>query len=222
MPLRFLTLLCFCWANQLFAQTFSAVPGPLLTQELQFEQANECYIYFDNPSGNTLQLHWRLLESNLPAAWDADLCDYGLCYIGIPSNGLMSPVYDTIQPYLKLIVQPGTNPGATWIWFRVYEEGHEDNFVDVFYNLHTPGTLTTSESQRPKLKVYPNPAQEVLVLENNHPDMQIASIRDLAGQPIWQGKLESESTQTISVANWPNGMYLVQNGSQTQKILIQK
>lgn len=222
MPLRFLTLLCFCCVNHLFAQTFSAVPGPLLSKELQFEQANECYIYFDNPSGNSLQLHWRLLESDLPEEWDADLCDYGLCYIGIPSNGLMSPVYDTIQPYLKLIVQPGTAPGATWIWFRVYEEGHEDNFVDVFYSLYTPGTLAASAPTSSNVLAYPNPAQSVLILENNLPTSSIASIRNLAGQSVWQGKLAAQSQQTISLDHWPNGLYLLQNGQQTQKILIQK
>lgn len=46
MPIRSFLILCVCFANQLFAQTFHASPAPLLVQELQFEQANECYIYF--------------------------------------------------------------------------------------------------------------------------------------------------------------------------------
>ena len=96
MTLRILLLLCTCLTNNLLAQTFSAAPDPLFQKEIQFNQANECYIYFDNPSGDSLRLRWRLVESNLPEAWDADLCDYGSCYIGIPPNGLMSTVHDTI------------------------------------------------------------------------------------------------------------------------------
>jgi len=220
--MRCLIILCICLANNLLAQTFNAVPDPLLQKEIQFNQANECYIYFDNPSGDSLQLHWRLVESNLPEAWDADLCDYGLCYIGIPSNGLMSTVYDTIQPYLKLIVQPGDNAGATWIWFRVYEEGNEGNFVDVFYSLHTPGTLSTQDQEATDLRVYPNPSNDYVFLENKQSTRSTFRVFDTKGQWMWQGTVPAFGQEQIRVGEWPDGVYFLQNGNRLQKILVQK
>ena len=144
------------WINLVLGQTFMADPEAVLTKELQFNLANECYIYFTNPSGDTLHLRWRMIESNLPDSWVADLCDYGTCYSGIPSNGLMSPVYDTIQPYLKLIVQPGENAGACWIWFRAYENGNQTNYADVFLTciLKVPFRLKTFSQQIP-FKLFP-------------------------------------------------------------------
>ena len=217
-----LLFLSVCLAKLLSAQTFNASPGPLLQQEIQFNQANECYIYFDNPSGDSLQLHWRLVESNLPDAWDADLCDYGLCYIGIPSNGLMSTVYDTIRPYLKLILQPGDAPGATWIWFRVYEEGNQDNFVDVFFSLYTPGTLGADSPLESTLVAYPNPASQYLFLENNQSARVIFRVSNVQGQLVWQGSVSAFSQEKVEVGDWPDGFYFLQNGSRIQKIVVQK
>ncbi len=211
-----------CLASVVSAQTFFATPDALLVKEVQFEQANECYIYFENPSGDSLQLHWRLVESNLPEAWDADLCDYGLCYIGIPSNGLMSTVYDTIQPYLKLIVQPGNVPGATWIWFRVYEEGNQDNFVDVFYSLHTPGTLSTFTQPESALQAYPNPTSGQLFLDNKQSSPQRSRIANTNGQLMWQGMIPASSVEQIGVGEWPNGLYFLQTENRTQKIVVNK
>ena len=222
MPIRSFLILCVCFANQLFAQTFHASPAPLLVQELQFEQANECYIYFDNPSGDSLRLRWRLIESNLPAEWDADLCDYGGCYIGIPSSGLMNTVYDTIQPYLKLIVQPGTSPGSTWIWFRAYEAGNQANFEDVFFSLHTMGTLGTNTPVTAVLQAYPNPANETLHLHNASQNSTPARIFNANGQVLWQGDIPPQSAHTILVNNWPSGFYMLQNESLRQPLLIQK
>jgi hypothetical protein len=222
MPIRSLLILCVCFANQLFAQTFNSTPAPLLVQELQFEQANECYIYFDNPGGDSLRLRWRLIESNLPAEWDADLCDYGWCYIGIPSSGLMSTVYDTIQPYLKLIVQPGTNPGTTWIWFRAFEDGNQANFEDVFFSLHTAGTLRTNTPETAVLLAYPNPANETLHLQNTSQHNTLARIFNANGQVRWQGEIPPQSMQTIPVNDWPSGFYMLQNGSLRQPLLLQK
>ncbi|MFN0174749.1 MAG: T9SS type A sorting domain-containing protein [Saprospiraceae bacterium] len=211
-----------CLASIASAQTFFATPDALLVKEIQFEQANECYIYFDNPSGDSLQLHWRLVESNLPEEWDADLCDYGLCYIGIPSNGLMSTVYDTIQPYLKLIVQPDTMPGATWIWFRVYEEGNPDNFVDVFFSLNTPGTLSTSTQPESALQAYPNPTSDQLFLDNTQSTPQTSRITNTNGQLMWQGMISAFDRVQIRVGEWPNGLYFLQTGNRIQKIIVNK
>ena len=95
----------------------------------------------------------------MPDGWDIDLCDYGLCYVGIPAGGTMNPVSGSTQAYLKLIVQPDTIAGAGWLWFQVYEVGNNSNFVDVYFSLHTPGTSgTASPGQSAGLRIFPNPA----------------------------------------------------------------
>lgn len=217
-----LALLLSFWANAVFAQTFHPLPGPVLTQEVAFEQANECYIFFENPSGDTLQLRWRSLEVSLPQDWIADLCDYGLCYTGIPPNGTMNPVFDTIQPYLKLVVQPGTVAGSAWVWFRVFEKDNDDNFVDVYFSLFTPGTTTSSEPEMRLLRVFPNPASTFLFVENKGDEAATARLLNTKGTVVWEQTLPAMSQSRVDVQAQPAGLYFLQTANQTQKILIQK
>lgn len=93
------------------AQTFEADP-PVLEQEVYFELANEAIINFNNLGADILQLRWKLLSADFPAEWDVALCDYGLCYEGIPLSGLMNPAPSSEKPFLKLVILPDQHPGA--------------------------------------------------------------------------------------------------------------
>ncbi len=216
----FLLYLLVCEA--LGAQTFSAWPATTLDRELAFNEANECYIYFDNPSGDSLRLKWRQLELSLPEGWSADLCDYGLCYTGIPANGTMNTVFDTIRPYLKLIVQPNTTAGTAWIWFRAIELGNDANFVDVYFNLFTPGTVGVASPEKTSPRIFPNPAKSNIFVENKSAVPVPARLTDLSGRVIWQMTVPAATTQSIDLLPYPAGMYLLQMPDKTEKIILQK
>jgi len=210
------------WANNVFAQTFQPLPGPVLEQEVAFQQANECYIFFDNLLGDTLQLRWRSFSVSKPEDWVIDLCDYGLCYTGIPPNGTMNAVYDTIQPYLKLIVQPGTTPGSAWLWFRVFEKDNESNALDVYFSLYTPGTTSANEPEALDIEVFPNPAFDILFVENKGLQSEWLEILSPTGRKIWRRPVSPGEQKMIEVNTWPAGLYYLARGSHFQKILIQK
>lgn len=181
--------------------------------------ANECYILFENPGGDTLRLKWRKVEASFPSDWTIDLCDYGACYTGIPAQGRMNVVYDTLSPYLKLIVQPGATNGSGWLWFRVYEETDPDNFADVYFSLYTTGVTAAQEPAQPGLKVFPNPVSDDLFIEN--PTGQPLQIRiyDITGGLKWYGVLQARVRTTLSLTDWPAGPYLLQTPDNTRVIL---
>lgn len=215
-------VLSFCLTTAV-AQTFFSLPDAVLEKEVAFEQANECYIFFDNPSGDSLQLRWRIFSESVPQDWKIDLCDYGLCYVGIPSNGTMNPVYDTIQPYLKLIVQPGTTPGSAWLWFHVFEKDNEDNATDVYFSLFTPGTTGAGEPQKMPLQVFPNPASDVLFIENRDGEAHTARLLNAGGKQMWERPVAANEQIQVNVQAYPSGLYFLQKDNlQPQKILIQK
>lgn len=204
------------------AQTFWPVNGPVLTREVRFNEANECYLYFQNPSGDSLHLRWRRLEVGKPEEWTVDLCDYGTCYIGIPSNGLMNIISDSTRPYLKLIVQPGIRAGAAWFWFRVFERYNDSNFQDVYFNLYTPGTTGAGiPGEEDILKLSPNPVRDVLFISNSKPFETPARLYHSNGRLLWRGTLPPESMTTIPVADWPYGFCFLQAGNRTYKVCIQ-
>jgi hypothetical protein len=219
--IRILTLLLFA-APSLAAQTFFPSPGPVLEQEVALQLANECTLFFNNPSGDTLQLRWRKLELNLPPDWDIDLCDYGHCYGGIPNNATMNPVYDTIQPYLKLIVQPGDTPGAAWLWFRVYELSNPDNYQDVYFSLHTPGVTGTTENASAGWRVFPNPAADWLYLENSDAADLPVSVYNNQGGLFDAVEIPRGARVSLPVGDWPTGVYWLRAASEMKKVIIRR
>lgn len=209
-------------AQPIAAQTFFPNPDPLLEQEISLQLANECTVFFDNPSGDTLQLRWRKLEINIPPDWDIDLCDYGHCYGGIPNNATMNPVFDTLQAYLKLIVQPGDTPGAAWLWFRVYELSNTDNYQDVYFSLHTPGVTGTTEAANTGWRFFPNPAADWLYLENSDAGDLPVSIYNSQGVLMATAEILRGARVSLPVRDWPAGVYWLRAAAEMKKVLIRR
>ncbi|MBK8557273.1 MAG: T9SS type A sorting domain-containing protein [Lewinellaceae bacterium] len=222
-PIRLVlgVLLVFLFANGVKCQTFFPLPQALLEQEVYPDLANECFIYLENPGGDTLKLRWRFMEGNIPEGWDSDMCDYGACYIGIPTNSGMNPVYDSIQGYLKLIVQPGSVSGAAWLWFRVHEENNNSNFQDVYFSLHTPGVSAVLEPKKSAIAIWPNPASSWCAVRNNSPYDSPVQLFSADGQLVAQRLLSAFGTEVISLENMNAGLYwLRSNGVSRQFIII--
>lgn len=198
------------------AQSFFPLPAALLEQEVGFSLANECYIHFDDNSSDSLHLKWRLADASIPEGWDIDLCDYGTCYTGIPSGKTMLPAPDSSQPYLKLLVQPGTTSGNAWLWFRVSEVDNEANFQDVYFSLYTPGTTGTTAPVSTTMRIWPNPASEWLFLETSRSE-EMVHITDVYGKLFWENKIAF--SQQILVDQWPAGTYYIFD-NQTIKSFI--
>lgn len=200
-------------------QTFQPLPSGLLQQEVLPEQANECFIFFENLGGDSLQLRWKQLEAHFPPAWIVDLCDFGHCYAGIPANGLMNKAGLADQPYLKLIVQPGAIPGDAWFWFRVWVDGEPANFADVFFSLQTPGVTAATEPPASTLHFFPNPVSDLLFLENRNNMPVPARIFDASGIPKWEGSLPPLQQTELAVGDWPPGWYIIQTPTETRVFL---
>lgn len=218
----FLYILLFLLSRTGISQSFSAWPAQVLDQELAWNEANECFIYFDHPADDTLHLKWRQVEMSLPAGWTADLCDYGLCYTGIPANGTMNPAYDTVRPYLKLIVQPGTLAGSGWLWFRAIDVQQTSNFLDIYFNLHTPGTVGTNTPESSSFQVFPNPATDALFVKNESAASAFTQILDVSGTVKWQGLLAAQTTLSLDITPFPAGVYFLKTGKITERFFVWK
>ncbi len=208
---------------QLPAQTFFPLPGAVLEQEVLPNLANECYIYFeDNVNTDSLHLKWRLADATIPLGWDISLCDYGTCYTNIPPGKTMLPAYDTIQPYLKLVVLPNAVAGSAWIWFRVSRVGDDTDFQDVYFEVHTPGFVSSSTPFLEQgIKIWPNPVSDILYVHQNldtrlntYPTTICAS----TGQIMWTGKLNELSE--INIKKWSSGIYILKSTFFTKTFIV--
>jgi Secretion system C-terminal sorting domain len=214
MRIVLMLICCKYLAVSALCQTFFPVGDNVLAYKLMPGLANECIIPFNNPSGDTLLLKWRNLEISKPEFWVMDLCDYGACYVGVPESGTMNPVYESIQPYLKLIVQPTATEGSAWLWFRVEEKDNPANRQDVYFSLYTPDFTNEETPVEHPVKFYPNPATDFLVLESNAKTASPLKIYDASGRLFAQFELRN-GKQILDIASLPSGLAFLVTANQT-------
>ena len=78
--------------------------------------------------------------------------------------------------------------------------------------------ITIEQSNNQSFNIYPNPASDVLNIETNQP--VFLQIMNTTGQVLKEQQINSNSA--ISLKDLPNGIYYVQIGEHTQKLVIQK
>ncbi len=224
--LKISACLCFCavlfFGEKISAQTFRPVEATILEQEVQFGLANEVYLHFENLLGDTLNLKWRRLEISKPNDWGTALCDYGTCYVGIPSSGKMNPLPPTENAYLKLLVQPNQTPGTAWIWFRVWRVEDENDFVDVYFSIKTPGTLATETPENQSFEMFPNPTSGDFFVKNRTGETQQIRLRDVFGRVVFSAEIFAGEEKTVPSAGFSAGQYFLENGKTAQRVLILK
>lgn len=218
-------LLCFLCLFFLLApaeaQTFEADPT-VLEQEIYFELANEAIINFDNLGFDTLQLRWKLLSEDFPSEWNVALCDYGLCYEGIPLSGLMNPAPSPEKPFLKLVILPEQHPGVGTAVFRVYNHLNPSEFLDVTFQVNTPGASGDNAytAEIPKLTAFPNPAYGQIHLRHKSHQTMPFEIFDASGFSRIQGLIPNQQTYSVDLNGWPAGLYSIRTAEQTLIFII--
>lgn len=206
--------------GKIMAQPIVAVPSATVEQEVELNLANEIYIYFENPGPDSMRLRWKRLEYNKPESWTVDLCDYGYCYVGVPSTGTMNPIADPEMPYLKLIVQPGQTAGSAMYKFRVYLLPEELIYIDVTFilvsgvsNFNSPGFLDD------QIKLYPNPVKHQLFIESDQASVKNIALYDFMGKYIPISIERAGGGISIDVQHLQTGPYVLKIGISSIQIL---
>jgi hypothetical protein len=209
------------------AQHFSFQPDRLHEETVSaFEYSNHI-IFMENLTGGELILGWEKISVNFPDAWEADLCDYVGCYMGIPESGTMSPIFDTIQGFLKLTINPNNTSGTGTAVFRVFDNKHPEVTDTCTFVIHATELTSVAEtSPNFQLNVYPNPASDYLYAGHTLSQSAVLSIVDVQGKIRHKCSLEGQRNSKISLRNYPAGLYLVVLTSneeiiERKKILIQ-
>ncbi len=209
----FLLVLPFFHAR---AQSIQPLPSDSIHAMVILGQANEVIIEFANPGPDSLHLRWKLLESDMEAGWDIDLCDHGNCYTGIPSTAVMAPAPPGTNPYLKLIVQPGATPGVAMLSFRVYLVQDLNQAQTVKFQLSAFSTTMTSQAAPAALKVFPNPVIDQLFLHYQG-EAPLPWVRVIGSDGYQVGPLYPviRGLRSIDVSSWPLGTHYIAmpNGS---------
>ncbi len=193
------------------AQHYTISPAREVNVTIPFNELRIIDIFQDNTSNVTIQLKWKLISNKLFPGWDFSLCDYTTCYPGIPDEGTMKPVPPGERGFLGLNVKPYDIPGSGVVKMFVYEEGFMDKGDTLTWYVTTAATGIHEFGKSAIVSLYPNPANETVIINVEAANLTAASIQvtDLLGKVLISQPIVSASTK-LDVYDLPNGYYLIQ------------
>lgn len=86
----------------------------------------------------------------------------------------------------------------------------------------TTGIITPLAKDQASINIYPNPASNILLIKNNHPELEIVDLRiyDLLGRKVYQAK--DPKSEKVSVQNLSSGIYTIMITTENQKVITKK
>jgi len=178
------------------------------------------HFYVTNNTGGTENISITRKVLTQPDGWFNSLCWGDLCYAVSPSivwSSETKQVFDTQTEELSIYVGAPVQGIAHYRYYIGYAHVYHDS-VDVIVKVETNGIDVQIVNN---LKLYPNPASNVINLEGVGEDLFSITIYDSFGHEL--NFLDNLLTKTIDVSNLPIGLYLfLIEDKQTGKIRKEK
>src|SRR6185436_17976797 len=108
-------------ADASLGQNYTLDPADSIVATAQFDDLTVYNILQNNISSDTLFMSWQKVSADVPALWEALICDNNNCYNDLKENGIMHPVPQSEYAFLSVHVTPHTNRGTAIIRYVVWE-----------------------------------------------------------------------------------------------------
>lgn len=222
-----LTLLLWTGLPHVLHAQFSIEPTDSLVAEFPTDSLTRIFqIDFPNETPDSLGLTWRYIDGGWADGWDVNLCDFGECYTGVPSDADMLPMPEGGAGFLKLIVNSLDIEGMCFLHFWVWPTDNPDALVNVWFDLRNGGVNAVVNTPHPTIDVHPNPCRsgQQIVLSmppngNSYPTMQRLTPD---GRLLNCTPERADGRWLLSTAGWPTGMYLLRwtGGGRFERLMV--
>ena len=215
--IRFAALLVLgLTASFVHAQQFSITPTDSLVEEFPTDSLTRIFqLDFPNETADSLGLTWRWIGGGWTDGWDVNLCDFGECYTGVPSDADMMPMPPDGSAFLKLIVNSLELEGNCFLHFWVWPTGNQDAFVDVYFDLQNGG-INAIDSLEPLAapRAFPNPviSGQTVTLDGLNSPLSPSAVQRFGpdGKFHLCDPSATPSGWTLSTTGWPAGQHWIQ------------
>ncbi|MFT5054885.1 MAG: hypothetical protein ACI97X_001919 [Oceanospirillaceae bacterium] len=223
------SLILFTYTHIGYAQSFSIAPESLLlTDSIPVDGATTLQFSLANLTNSDLALSWDLLELDLPAGWNYNLCDYLDCLLPpLSATNDMLPIPALLGDgvYMKLWVAPLDIPGDGVARFHVYETGNTSTGDTITFRVNASGFTGILEESAKQITVVPNPISDRFningLLGSLQNDVQVSLI-DTRGRTT---RLSKRNGDQYDVGQLASGIYslVIVNGTDvvSKKVIIQ-
>lgn len=174
---------------------------------------------------DTLLLKYELISSTLPDSWYQGYCDNHGCWGSLPESGTMSPMYEDLNSYIRLSINPNGIEGSGTVEYYVFEDGHYEDGLHMTFTAHTPGFVGITQIEGLQLKYFPNPVIDRLHLEAKEAIQEI-KVYELTGKLVFTASKIETSNFEINMEDWNSGIYLMEifntNSKKETRRIIKK
>lgn len=218
------------FAVQVSAQDFNYSPSQVIDTELTTDTYAYPNMDIMTDTAQDIQYEWELISNDIPTGWSYSLCDYNLCYAGIPATGTMAAITEaeagngTIG-YFKLTLSPWQIAGTAQVQIYVYDINDYNKGDTVTFNFTHVSSVGINESEIADLTIYPNPATDAVTIGNISPDVSQIQVINLVGEVVQNIGLTGKSTEILNVSDYPAGIYFIsyqntEGTTRTEKLVI--
>lgn len=200
----------------------SITPNPVVVEDIDvslFEAVG--YALVKNESDETKTFIWTRNVVSIPEGWESAVCDINVCHDFGTSNEVFELAAGQ-EGTLDVHVYPFGIEGGAIIEVIVSEQGNWDNTATGEYYFNQ--TVSVAEQLDGRIKLYPNPASDVIFIDEAYKVTNFELI-DLTGKQVINTQLNGK--QTVSVSHLPTGTYVARMFNEqgdrvsTNKVAIQ-
>lgn len=157
---------------------------------------------------------WERSIISLPQGWRSAVCDLNICHLPTVGTEEFSQMGGDTSDIILHIYPGGSpgnianaTPGTAEVHVRVYERDNPTNEETIVFFVTLDATTSTTELEAQKLKIYPNPTNDVFRISDNTLVKRVR-VLNVIGKPALDRTIQNG--EQLSVAHLRSGMYLVQ------------
>jgi hypothetical protein len=202
------TALLIAVTNILNAQNYALAPNDTIVGTVPFNDIYHFNIEQTNLTAGKLVFSWQRITVEIPAGWESNLCDNGNCYAGFPLNGTMDTVFNGDYGLMSVAVNPFEIAGIGFIQYKIWEASTPGQQDTLTWIITASGETVIHETLNTSIHLYPNPANNSILLATEINTGYEFTISNIYGQEIYSGYAASASEQ-IETNKLPNGNYIL-------------
>jgi len=213
----------FLSATQIQAQNYSFSPTNKYIETLDINCGyTDFQVNIVNHKSTKLSMTWYLDTNSFLKAWDYSLCDFGNCFVGIPSGHQMDSISIGSSGFLKLNFSPQGIAGKGLVRMIIYETSNPSVKDTVLFSFNVVTLAGVKDISNPAFNIYPNPTNTYANIIFDQSKISQVVLYSLDGREAM--KAQPSVSGNIDVSALPAGTYIVtlldkQNRSYRQTLI---
>ena len=218
----YFTVILLSFFSLLQAQNFTFEPASSIAKTISISDISDININIIRAETvDTLWLEYELISNSLPEEWYAGYCDNHGCWGSLPENGYMSPMYEDLNSYIKLSINPEGLDGSGIVEYYIYEIGHYEEGMLMTFIVDTPGFVGVNGIQENHTSFHPNPFSNQLTINSNQNIIEV-NVFDIMGRLLEKIDAEYQTQLQINSSHWPRGIYLIELKNESGQGITRK